>query len=234
MCVIIVIFFIFIIFLLLLRCLLLRWLLFKKLVNLLLWTSQKLNSYFAVFEQVNWLFCWLWICQKFNSYLGDFEQVNWLFCYFEHVKNLIFILLTLNKSKIKLTTKLPWENLDGYTFFSFFFFFGHHLMSLALHPGFSDLWWSPPALSSTLTLGFLFFECLGIQFFNSLSCDLRGTMPLQKSPTLIPREAEDLPRGSNHSKQVPLPTYLAWLQPIYYNSRLVLKTLIKNIEQQPH
>ena len=123
MCVIIVIFFIFIIFLLLLRCLLLRWLLFKKLVNLLLWTSQKLNSYFAVFEQVNWLFCWLWICQKFNSYLGDFEEVNWLFCYFEHVKNLIFILLTLNKSKIKLTTKLPWENLDGYTFFSFFFFF---------------------------------------------------------------------------------------------------------------
>ena len=112
-------FFIFIILLLLLRCLLLRWLLFQKLVNLLLWTSQKLNSYFAVFEQVNWLFYWLWICQKFNSYLGDFEQVNWLFCYFEHVKNLIFILLT-------------------------------------------------------------------------------------------------------------------WLQPIYYNSRLVLKTLIKNIEQEPH
>ena len=46
--------------------------------------------------------------------------------------------------------------------------------------------------------------------------------------------------GGNHSKDVPLPTCLAWLQPIYYNSRflfihvktakilLVVKTLIKN------
>ena len=75
----------------------------------------------------------------------------------------------------------------------------------------------------------------------------------------IPRGAEDFPRGANHSKHVPLSTYLAWLQPIYYNSRfvfilvktarilLVVKTLIKkhraatklissheNIEQQPH
>ena len=62
----------------------------------------------------------------------------------------------------------------------------------------------------------------------------------------LPREAEDFPRGGNHFKHVPLPTYLAWLQPIYYNSRLVfinvktvkiflvVKTLIKNIEHQPH
>ena len=139
----------------------------------------------------------------------------------------------------------------------FFSLFGHCLMSPALHPGFSDLWGSPPALSSTPTLGFL--ECLGIQYFNLLTCDLRDTMPCKRSPTLIPREAEDFPRGYNHSKHVPLPTYLAWLQPIYYNSRLVfihaktakvllvVKTLIKkykaattlissheNIEQQPH
>ena len=52
---------------------------------------------------------------------------------FEQVKNLIVILLTLNKFK-KLTKKLPWEKLDAYASF-----FGHGLMSPALHPGFSDL-----------------------------------------------------------------------------------------------
>ena len=57
----------------------------------------------------------------------------------------------------------------------------------------------------------LFFaiECLGIQFFNSLTCDLWDTMPCQRSPTLMPREAEDFPKDDNHSKHVPLPTYLA-------------------------
>ena len=104
--------------------------------------------------------------------------------------------------------KLPWEKLDAYASF-FFLFFGHYLMSPALHPGFLDLWGSPPALSSTPTLGF--FECLGIQFFNLLTCDLWDTMPRQRSPTLIPRETEDFPRGDNHSKHVPLPTNLAWL-----------------------
>ena len=55
----------------------------------------------------------------------------------------------------------------------------------------------------------------------------------------LPREAEDFPRGDNRSKHVPLPTCLAYLQPIYYNFRfvfilvkttkilLVVKTLIK-------
>ena len=105
----------------------------------------------------------------------------------------------------------------------------------------------------------VFFECLGTQFFNSFTCDVWETMPHQRSPTLMPREAEDFLRGDNHSKHVPLSTYLAWLQPIYYNSRfvfilvktskilLVVKTLIKkhraeakqissheNIEQQSH
>ena len=62
----------------------------------------------------------------------------------------------------------------------------------------------------------------------------------------LPREAEDFPRGGNHSKHMPLLTYLAWLQPIYYNPKFVflrvntakilpvVKTLIKNIEHQPH
>ena len=90
----------------------------------------------------------------------------------------------------------------------FFFFFGHCLTSQALHPGFSDLQGSSPALSSTPTFGF-FFECLGIQFFNSLTCDLWDTMPRRRSPTLTPREAEAFPRGDNYSQHVPLPTYQA-------------------------
>ena len=57
----------------------------------------------------------------------------------------------------------------------------------------------------------LFFECLGIHFFNPLTCDLRGTMPRQRSLTLLPREAEDSPRGDRHFKHVPPPTYLIYL-----------------------
>ena len=115
-------------------------------------------------------------------------------------KNLVVILLTLNKSK-----ETNSKTAMGETGCLCIFFVFRCLMSPALHPGFSDLWGSPPALSSTLRLGFFcfVFECIGIQFFNS------------------PREAEDFPRGDNHSKHVPLPTYLAWLQPIYYNSRFV-------------
>ena len=59
----------------------------------------------------------------------------------------------------------------------------------------------------TSTWLFCFFECLDIQFFNSLTCDLRDTMPRQRSLTLIPRKAEDFPSGDNYSKHVPLPTY---------------------------
>ena len=44
------------------------------------------------------------------SYFADFKQVK------------------------KLIEKLPWEKLDAYASF-----FGHGLMSPALHPGFSDL-----------------------------------------------------------------------------------------------
>ena len=88
-------------------------------------------------------------------------------------KFLVVIFLTFSRSK-KLPTKLLWEKPDACASF-----FGHGLMSPALHPGFSDLWGSPPALRSTPTLGF--FECLGIQFFNSLTCDLRDAMPRKRS-----------------------------------------------------
>ena len=62
-------------------------------------------------------------------------------------------------------------------------------------------------------LFFGFFECIGIQFFNSLTCDLRDAMPRQRSLTLIPREAEDFPRDGKHFKHVPPPTYLIYLSP---------------------
>ena len=57
------------------------------------------------------------------------------------------------------------------------------------------------------------FECIGIQFCNLLTCDLQETMLRQRSPTLIPREAEDFPRGNRHCKHAPPPTYLICLSP---------------------
>ena len=63
---------------------------------------------------------------------------------------------------------------------------------------------------------------------------------------LLSREAEDFLRGDNHSEYMPLLTYLACVQPIYYDPKLVfkhvkaeklllvVKTLRKYIKQQPH
>ena len=60
----------------------------------------------------------------------------------------------------------------------------------------------------------LFFECLGIQFFNSAHVTY-GTLYHTGDHSHSPKEAEDFPGGGNHSKQMPPPTYLAFLQPIY-------------------
>ena len=140
-------------------------------------------------SQKNWLFYWLWTSQ-------------------------LDILLTLNKSKIKLTTKLPWEKLDAYALFFLAITSCHRHSTLASQTceGLHQLWALPRHLA------FFWFSMLRHPVFNSLTCDLQDTMPHQRSPTLIPREAEDFPRGGNHSKHVPLPTYLGWLQPISYNS----------------
>ena len=62
-----------------------------------------------------------------------------------------------------------------------------------------------------LFLGCFFFECSGIQIFSSLTCDLRDTMPRQRSLTLLPRKAEDFPRSDRHFKHVPPLTYLIYL-----------------------
>ena len=93
----------------------------------------------------------------------------------------------------------------------------------------------------------IFFEWLGIQFFNSHShVTYRDAMPRQGPLTLLPSQAKDVPRVCHHSGHMPLLTYLAWLQPIYYDPRLVFKHVkikkrllvvknsVKNIEQQPH
>ena len=81
-----------------------------------------------------------------------------------------------------------------------------------------------------------FFECLGIQFFNSLTCDLRGTMPYQMLPKLLPMEAEGFPRCGNHSKHIPMHIPLQFVIPpkfvfMHVNTTkilLVLKTFMKN------
>ena len=115
---------------------------------------------------------------------ADFEEVKKLSSYFTTLsksKNLVVILMTLNKSK-KTNSKTP----VGETRYLCIFF-----------------------CCLTWLLFFFSFECIGIQFFNSLACDLRDAMPRQTSLTLICREAEDFPRGDNHSKHVALPTYLA-------------------------
>ena len=57
------------------------------------------------------------------------------------------------------------------------------------------------------------FECSGIQFFNSLTCNLRDTMPQQRSLPLLPRKAKDFPSGDMHFEHVPPLTYLIYLSP---------------------
>ena len=124
-------------------------------------------------------------------------------------------------------------------------FLGYLSMSPALHLGFSELWRSPPALSSILTafgcllfvqassflihspfsqhshLGRLWLPTPHHAFTVQCLCDLQNTIHAsghQALPTqLLPREAEDFPRCGNHSKHVPWLTYLPWLQPIYYD-----------------
>ena len=118
-------------------------------------------------------------------------------------------LVTLNKLK-KLTTKLLWEKLDAYAFLFFW--------PLPHVTGTPPRLLRPVRVSTSSELypntWLFFFECLGIQFFNSLACDLPDTMPRQRLPTLIPREAEDFPRGDRHFKHVPPLTYLICLSPI--------------------
>ena len=61
-----------------------------------------------------------------------------------------------------------------------------------------------------------FYECFGILFFNSLTCDLRDAMPRHRSLTLLSREEEDFPRGDRHFRHASPLTYVsAYHQKIY-------------------
>ena len=144
------------------------------------------------------------------------------------------ILQTFNKSK-KLTAKLQWAKPDVYALLFF-------LAQPSLATSLTLLWTIARFLDPFYTFSPAHrrvihdltppnpFECIGIQFFNSLTCDLRDAMPRQRSLTLthmwltgrhatpevtlhIPREAEDFPRGDRHFKHAPLPTYLICLSP---------------------
>ena len=64
-----------------------------------------------------------------------------------------------------------------------FFFWGHRPVSPALHP--ASQAWGLHQLSALPQHQAFFCECLGIQFFNSLTCDLGDTMPRQRSLTLF-------------------------------------------------
>ena len=47
--------------------------------------------------------------------------------------------------------------------------------------------------------------------FNSLTCDLRYTMPCQRSLPLLPREVKHFPMGDKRFKHAPPLTYLIYL-----------------------
>ena len=111
-------------------------------------------------------------------------------------------------SKIEQTTKFPWEKPDTWAF----------LGGLLPCVTGTSPWLLRPVKVSTSSelypdalLFFLFFQCLGIQFFNSLTCDLQDAMSRQRSLTLLPREVEDFPRDAKHFKYVPPLTYLTYL-----------------------
>ena len=100
-------------------------------------------------------------------------------------------------------------------------------------------------------LGYLWLPTLTVQplcdLCNTMSChwspgashpscvSYPGPTPTRFHPDCnpsppFPREAENFPRGDNHSKHVPLLTYLAWLQPLWYNSWFVF--IHVNIEER--
>ena len=147
-------------------------------------------------------------------------------------KNLIVILLNLKKSKIKLTTRLPWAKLDAWAFS--FWKLGHPVF-----------WFTSLFLTQSVRLFLVTYPSL----CSAMWLTGHHAMPVVTKfflPNPLPREAEDFPRGGNLSRHMPLLTHLAWLQPIHFDPKLifkhvkteifllVVKTLIKNIRQQSH
>ena len=85
---------------------------------------------------------------------------------------------------------------------------------LSRHPVF---WFTSLFLTQSVRLSLVTYPSLcSVYVTYRTPCHASGhqVLPTQH----LPREAEDFPRGGSHSKHVPQPTYLAWLQPICYNS----------------
>ena len=154
------------------------------------WTKIRVGVRVKIWHWINdkvrvWFWFWFWVSQFTLDNLYHFEHVKNLVLIFltlNKSKNLVvnfltlgklsifldgclvwarqkmlFILLTLGKSKIKLTTKLPWEKLDVWVIL------GHYLVSLALRPMKVS---TGSELYPNKRLFLFLFECLGIEFFN--------------------------------------------------------------------
>ena len=114
------------------------------------WTKIRVGVRVKIWHWINdkvrvWFWFWFWVSQFTLDNLYHFEHVKDLVLILltlNKSKKMLVILLTLGKSKIILTTKLPWEKLDAWA------------ILCHLH---SDPWRSPPALSSTPTRGYFCF-----------------------------------------------------------------------------
>ena len=165
------------------------------------------------------------------SHFADFEHVIIKISYFadfEHVIIKLVILLTLNESSNTIN-KTPLGETGCLSIFLFFveclgiqFFDSPH----------------PSPITSSLNLPWAIATILDPFYtfspahrrvihdfalptlFTVSTTDLRERFLLSGVfylALLIPREAEDCPSGGNHSKHMPPPTFLAWLQLIYCN-----------------
>ena len=126
-----------------------------------------------------------------NSYFANFGQIKNKFTDFEQVKKIKLYCWLWTRVKLN-----PQQNSLGRNRIPKHVW-GHYLVSPALHPGFSDPRRSPPALTLPRhkAIFILFFECLGNQFFDSLTCELPDAMLRRRSLTLLlSRETRDFPK----------------------------------------
>ena len=91
-------------------------------------------------------------------------------------KKLIVIFMTLNKSKIKLTTKLPWEKLDAWAFLATTSYHQHSTLASQTRESLHQLW---------ALMGFFFWTLRHPVFwFISLFLTQSVRLPLVTYPSL--------------------------------------------------
>ena len=180
----------------------------------------------------NWFWLFLFLlslsCNKSNSFL--ISSIS--FCMLFYCKFGIFILYLKKKKKFN------WGGKFFYNFFhyknSIYFLDGSCNNSIYSLDGCSwplvstKLLCEKPDAWAFILFIYLFFECSGIQVFNLLTCELRDTMPCHWSLILLPR---------NRRIFIGVAIILSICLHSHVNTAkvvLVVKTLIKNIEQQPN